>query len=182
MSDLEAGIGGGLELGPISLKAIIDLQGSMASVEKAFSEWKQQEADYEYGTTDQAVGANGAANANGFLVLDLGGPSQEFFWEIRQLVVSNIVPTTSVTGTAYAYTAASPPSVNDIAVAPTISNLTDIFATVPLAHFYSTRQFVLHAPEHLYVLFAGAANGALLGAFGTAVQSVDRRRRSIIEL
>jgi hypothetical protein len=176
MSDLEAGVGGGLELGPISLKAIIDLQGGLASIKKAFSDWKQQEADYENGATDQSVAQNGIVNAGGFLVVDLGGPNQDYYWEVRQLVVSNIVPTTSVTGTAYAYTTPVQPA----AAAPLAPGITDIFASVPLAHFYGARQFVLHAPEHLFVVFAGAANGATLGAFATVTQTRDRRRVSIV--
>jgi hypothetical protein len=176
MSDLEAGAGAHLELGPVSLGAILNLQAGIESIAKTFSDWKQQEADYEIGATDQSVAQNGIVNAAGFLVVDLGGPNQEFYWEVRQLVVSNIVPTTSVTGTAYAYTTPVQPA----AAAPLAPGITDIFASVPLAHFYGARQFVLHAPEHLFVVFAGAANGATLGAFATVTQTRDRRRVSIV--
>jgi len=187
MSDLEAGVGGGLELGPISLKAIIDLQAGMTSLKQVFTQWKDEEAIYQYGTVDVTLtGAGIVDSSKDDAVMCLGGPPETYMWEIRQLAVGANSPATgSLTGVAYFMRGATRPLASPAATGGSqlsMINSIDSPPSIPNWSFYSARQIVLHAPDQLWCVIVGGNASTQFVVNGLALESPDRRRRSVVEL
>ena len=187
MSDAEAGIGGGLELGPISLKAIIDLQAGMTSLKQVFTQWKNEEGAYEYGALETVIQGSGIGVDGADLVLDCGGPNQDRMWEIRRLAVGAPNPETAIAGIAYFYISAQRPD----PTGPTIMNWFDwtgytgsaTFDTeLPSVAFYGTRQVVLHAPARLWCVLHGVVNAQQYAVGGIALDFPDRRRSLVTDI
>ena len=187
MSDAEAGAGASLDLGPLSLSAILDLQASVNGLAKAFSDWKQQEADYQYGALDIVIQGSGVAATATNLVLDCGGPNQDRMWEIRRLAVGAPNPATEVAGVAYLYVSSAMP----VGINPTLMNFVDWTgyngtatpnAELPSTAFYSARQVVLHAPEHLWCVINGGTNLQQYVVAGRALDFPDRRRSMVTDI
>ena len=187
MSDLEAGVGGGLELGPISLKAIIDLQGGLATVAKAFKDWRDEEDEYQYGTREVVIDGAGTYVTATDLVLDLDGPTPGHVWDLRRLAVGAPNPETAVAGVAYFYVQANSPSVTQ----PTMLTFFDwtgytgtssLDTELPSVSFYSARQVVLHNPNHLWCVINGGVNAQQYVVGGIAVNSPDRRRKIVTDV
>lgn len=187
MSDLSAGAGAHLDLGPVSLSALVDLQTSVNTLAKAFSDWKQQEADYQYGAVDITLTGAGSTNAAGDdLVFSVEGPPEGYMWEIRSLSVGDNIPGTACTGTAYFFKGASRPIGSPVATGG--SQLTTINwvdwtgangGTMPAVAFYSARQIVLHAPDRLWVCIVGGNASNQFVVNGSAIETPDRRRRQM---
>ena len=187
MSDLDVGVGGHLDLGPVSLEAIINLQGGIASLAKIFKQWKDEEAIYQYGTVDITLTGAGITNSSkDDLVFGLEGPPEGYMWEVRQLSVGANSPATgSLTGTAYFFRGAMRPTGSPFATGGsqlTMINSIDSPPSIPNWSFYSARQIVLHAPDRLWCVIVGGNASTQFVVNGLALESPDRRRRSVVEL
>ena len=184
MSDLSAGAGAHLDLGPVSLSALVDLQTSVNILAKAFSDWKQQEADYQYGAVDITLTGAGSTNAAGDdLVFGVEGPPEGYMWEIRSLSVGDNTPSVTCTGKAYFFRGASRPIGSPAATGGsqlTTINWVYLAAAIPTATFFSSRQIVLHAPDRLWVCIVGGNVSNQFVVNGSAVETPDRRRRQMI--
>ena len=187
MSDAEAGIGAGLELGPVSLKGLLDLQASINGLTKIFTQWKTEEGAYEYGALESVIQGSGVYATATDLVLDCGGPNQDRMWEVRRLAVGAPNPETAVAGVAYFYVSAHQPS----KAQPTIMNFVDwtgytgsaTFDTeLPSVAFYGTRQVVLHAPNHLFCVINSGVNLQQYAVSGMALDFPDRRRSMVTDI
>jgi hypothetical protein len=190
MSDAEAGIGGGLELGPISLKAIVDLQAGMTSIAKAFSDWKDEEAYYQYGAVDITLTGSGTADeAEDDLVFGLEGPPEGYMWEILSLSIGGVSPVTAtLEGVAYFFRGATRPIGSPAATTGNqLSTMNWIDwtgaggAVLPATAFYSTRQIVLHAPDRLWCVISAPETLTQYVVNGHAIETPDRRRKIVTD-
>jgi hypothetical protein len=187
MSDLEAGAGAHLELGPVSLGAILNLQAGIESIAKAFSDWRQAEADYQYGAIDVTLTGAGTTDASkDDIVFCLGGPPQERVWEVRQLSVGANSPATgSLTGVAYFMRGASQPLASPFATGGAqLTMINSVYSppSIPNWAFYSARQIVLHAPDRLWCVIVGGNASTQFVVNGLAIESPDRRRAQTVQL
>lgn len=102
---------------------------------------------------DRSLYVAGTASAAGLVQLDLGSVPQGRVWQVRRLVVGGVAVTTSAGGQAYAFARGAPPT--DLA----LSDVVDIFSTLPQGNTYGTHQLFLVPSEHLWVVFSGATSG-----------------------
>ena len=176
--DAAAGVGASLDLGEVSLSAILGMQASVNSLAKVFSDWKDEETEYQYGAVDQPILASGIAVGTATLVFDLAGPSQDLMWEVRRLAVSYPDPSTgSQAGTAYIFASATRPSATPLNAGNWVDWTGGGGATLPSVAFYSTRQIVLHAPERLWCVVVSPASNQQYVVSGRALEYPDRRYR-----
>jgi hypothetical protein len=180
--DAQASVGASLDLGELSLSAILGLQASVNSLAKAFSDWKQQEADYERGVTDVIIQKAETGPETGNLVVGIGGPEPGFMWELRSLTASYVDPSTgSQTGTAYMFHQASRPT-TPLPGGNWIDWTGANGATLPAVAFYSSRQVVLHNPDRLWVVFVSPVYNQQYVCSGRALQYPDKVQRAVTAL
>jgi len=183
MSDAEAGAGASLDLGPVSLSAILDLQASVNGLAKAFSDWKQQEADYQYGALDVVISKSDTAPASGNALIGVGGPEPGYLWELRSLAVSYPDPSTgSQAGTAYLFHSSTRPPTTPLVAMNWIDWTGAGGASLPAVAFYSQRQVVLHYPDRLWLIITSPVSSGVYVASGRALQYRDKTQRAITEL
>ena len=190
MSDLDVGVGGHLDLGPVSLKAIIDLQGGIESLTKIFKQWRDEEAIYQYGAVDITLTGSGTADgAEDDLVFGLQGPPEGYMWEILSLSIGGVSPVTAtLEGVAYFFRGATRPigspaatTGNQLSTMNWIDWTGDGGATLPAVAFYSTRQIVLHAPDRLWCVISAPETLTQYVVNGHAIETPDRRRKIVTD-
>jgi hypothetical protein len=167
----------------IFLQAIASLQTSVQSLTKAFSDWKQQEADYERGALDVILSKSDTAPSSGNHVLGVGGPEPGFLWEIRNLAVSYPDPSTgSQAGTAYLFHSSTRPPTTPLVAMNWIDWTGAGGATLPAVAFYSQRQIVLHYPDRLWFVITSPVSSGVYVCSGRALQYPDKTQRAVTEL
>ena len=181
--DAAAGVGASLDLGEVSLSAILGMQASVNSLAKVFSDWKDEETEYQYGAVDQPILASGIAVGTATLVFDLGGPSQDLMWEVRRLTVSYPDPSTgSQAGTAYLFHSSTRPPTTPLVAMNWIDWTGAGGATLPAVAFYSQRPIVLHYPDRLWFVITSPVSNGVYDCSGRALQYPDRTQRAVTEL
>jgi hypothetical protein len=174
----EAGAGGGLELGPISLKALADLQVGLDSVAGQLAAVQQRELDYQkYGPIFiQMIGA-GTVDASGDpLYMDLGGPNQGRAWEVRQIVIGGMTWATVVGGNASILVQPNSPS----PLAPAgIGSTQDHATALPSVAFYSAGQFRVKHPSHVFIAVLSGTASTAYQAIGDAYDVPDVPTRDV---
>ena len=180
MSDLNAGAGAHLELGPISLGAIAKLTTAMESQQQALADWVALEKDYQR-TGPVFVQLAGSVNIDASSdpgYIDLGGPAVNRVWEVRQLVIGGITWATAVNGNAYVLVQSSSPNANNPAG---IGSTQDHAAALPSVAFYSSGQFRVRNPNHIFIAILSGSASTAYQAVGDAFDLPDVQSGRIFE-
>lgn len=96
------------------------------------------------------------ADANGFAVVDLGGPDMGYRWEVLRWIVSGSTVGTDATGVADLYVTATALAAAAENAALTPSDWMDHAFEIPLNGFYSHDQITMVYPERAVVVFSTA--------------------------
>jgi len=169
---MEAEVGGGIELGEFSLKALAGIQGTFDGVLQHLEKIARYEEAYQFGPVEVALRGASQSNANGAtLVLDMGGPSYERMWQVRRLVVGGSQWTSTVAGSALVVV-----SPNQVTTPP-LSDIADQASALPLLAFYSTGQLIVRHPNHLFVVILTPTISTNYGVGGAATDLPDKRHR-----
>jgi hypothetical protein len=154
----EAGLGAHFELGPVSLAAMAGLTSATQQLAKAQSDWIEQEKEYQRigPVFVQLMGSCPTDSASDPLVLDLGGPAPGRCYEVRQLVIGGVLWSTTVAGNALVLVQPSAPAPK---TAPGLGTVQDVASSLPNVAFYSSAQFRVQHPNHIFVvIISGTAS------------------------
>ena len=154
----EAGLGAHFELGPVSLAAMAGLTSATQQLAKAQSDWIEQEKEYQRigPVFVQLMASCPTDSASDPLVLDLGGPAPGRCYEVRQLVIGGVLWSTTVAGNALVLVQPSAPAPK---TAPGLGTVQDVASTLPNVAFYSSAQFRVQHPNHIFVvIISGTAS------------------------
>src|ERR1039458_1467253 len=147
----EAGLGAHFELGPVSLAAMAGLTSATQQLAKAQSDWIEQEKEYQRlgPVFVQLMASCPTDSASDPLVLDLGGPAPGRCYEVRQLVIGGVLWSTTVAGNALVLVQPSAPAPK---TAPGLGTVQDVASSLPNVAFYSSAQFRVQHPNHVFVV------------------------------
>lgn len=158
-----------LGIGAVALLQINKKLGSLADV---YAKLIKKELDYEkmgpVFVPLQGVVNVDAAQDPGYV--DLGGPAYGREWLVRQLVIGGLLWSTTVAGTGLALVQANPPQAGQV---PGLANVQDAFGTMPAVHFYSSSQFRIRNPQHIFVAIVGGTASTPYVVVGDAYDSPD---------
>jgi hypothetical protein len=172
---MEAEVGAGVEVGGASLDALVALGGSLNGVVKHLEKLQSLEEAYQFGSVEVPLRAASVSGASGALVIDLGGPTYGRKWEVKRLSVGGTTWASAVGGIGQAVI--SPNAQTN----PAISDVADVAATLPSIAFYSTGQFVVRHPNHLYIVIVTPTASTQYAVGGSATELPDRRVRLNME-
>ena len=137
--------GGGLDL-----SFFLSLGASLGTLADSLKADRDRRDNFE-APADRSLFQAGTVSG-GTLTLDLGSVPLGRVWQVRRLVVGGVQVTTTAAGQAYAFAQGAPP--RDL----NLTNVVDIFSTLPQGNTYGTHQLFLLPTEHLWVVFSGASN------------------------
>lgn len=164
-----AGIGAGVQLGPIEFEVVAQLKSSVETLAKQVANLRAEERAYhEQGPVDAPLQASGTAPSSGSLWLNLGGPATLRAWILRRLIIGGSTWGTTVAGTANLYVSPSQPTGSSLAVQ------VDEASALPNKAFYTSRLIVLHAPNQLWVEIANPTSASVYVVSGAAEDILDR--------
>lgn len=170
---IDAGADAHLEVGPLLLKAVVDLKGSIDKLAAQQAKLASlEEAYHRLGPVDVPISASGVAPTSGSLWLDLGGPAAYRAWTLRRLVVGGLTWATTAAGTANFYMASSRPD------SASLAYMIDQAYPMPNAASYTSRVVVLHAPFRLYCEITSPTAGQTYVASGAVEDYEDRLLRT----
>jgi hypothetical protein len=160
---LELGAGGNLELGPVSLKALADLQLTCNDLTAQARAATQAEKDYQVnGPVPVQLRGNGNCATTGSLLISLGGPAPFRMWIVRRLIVQGLTWGTTAAGSCNVHVSASDtPTLGGI-------DIVDNSTALPNKAFYSGWQVVLVNPQRLIVEIVGGTSAQIYAATGMA--------------
>ena len=163
----EAGLGAHFELGPVSLAAMAGLTSATQQLAKAQSDWIEQEKEYQrLGPVFVQLVASGTVDSGSDpLIMDLGGPAAGRVYEVRQLIVGGLLWSTTVAGTGQILVQPNSPPPN---VVPPLGLMEDVAATLPNVAFYSSGQFRVMHPNHIFVVIVAGTASTTYQASGDA--------------
>lgn len=114
----------------------------------------QHNTPVDYGPAASGVFATGQA-----LLLNLGTPDQGRRWEVMSVAIGGNDANIAATGTAALYVSGQLPVVTGGPAPAGMTAVADIYATLPAARQYGTRQIVVNDQEYLFALVFGGTNG-----------------------
>ena len=163
----EAGLGAHFELGPVSLAAMAGLTSATQQLAKAQSDWIEQEKEYQRlgPVFVQLMASSPTDSGSDPLVLDLGGPAPGRCYEVRQLVIGGVLWSTTVAGNALVLVQPSAPAPN---TAPGLGTVQDVASSLPKVAFYSSAQFRVQHPNHIFVVVVGGTASTTYQVTGDA--------------
>lgn len=115
------------------------------------------------------ITAADSSASSGNLTLDLGGPTQGWIWELRNLVVGGVLPTTAVNGSIDVYVSGAGKSQQPASTLDWI----DHASTVPRWGFYGAGDVYIRYPENLYVVITSPTASTVYMAAGTVLVRPD---------
>lgn len=167
---MEAEVGGGIELGEFSLKALAGVQGSFDGVLHELKKIAKYEEAYQFGAVEVALRGSASSDAAGdSVVIDLGGPAYGRLWQLRRLVVGGALWTSTVAGSALVVVSTQRSST------PPLPDIADQAPSLPNVATYSTGQVIVRNPNHLYVVFLSPTASTLYAVGGAATDIPDSR-------
>ena len=177
----EAGLGAHFELGPVSLAAMAGLTSATQQLAKAQSDWIEQEKEYQrVGPVSVQMFASGTVDSGSDpLIMDLGGPAAGRVFEVRQLIVGGLLWSTTVAGTGQVLVQPSSPPPN---VVPGLALLQDVASSLPSVAFYSSAQFRVHHPNHIFVVIVGGTASTIYQASGEAFDMPNLSSKRVFEI
>lgn len=163
----EAEVGGEFRLGQFLFGAKADLELKLDGIGKRLDDILAREKLYqEEGPTFVAL--NGAANlpsgTPGPTSIDLGGPQYGRVWEVRAVIIGGITWATTVAGVAQLVPSPTCPS-----AAVPVGMCQDVISTLPASKFYSSGQFRVVHPNHVFVLIVGGTASTVYTVGGDAL-------------
>jgi len=166
----EADVGAGV--GPLSVEILAGLKASFDGLTSEMRKRRQLEEAYQFGAVEVALRGSGMSDSGGdTLIIDLSGPTYGRLWQVRRVTVGGPLWTTSVGGSVLFVVSSNQPS-----AAPPLSDIADEAATLPTNGFYSTGQFVVRHPNHLFVLILSPDESKGYAAGGAATDFPDKRQ------
>lgn len=166
----EVDAGFGVELGPLSLKALADIELGINSLSQLMRNIRKVEEAYEFGAREVALRGGATADSNGdAFYIGLGGPAYGRIWQVRRLTIGGALWTTSVEGSALVTVA--PAATND----PPLTDVADEVASLPSNGFYSTGQLIIRHPNHLRVVILSPTASTSYSVGGAATDMPDKR-------
>jgi hypothetical protein len=177
----EAGLGAHFELGPVSLAAMAGLTSATQQLAKAQSDWIEQEKEYQRlgPVFVQLMASSPTDSASDPLVLDLGGPAPGRCYEVRQLVIGGVLWSTTVAGNALVLVQASAPAPN---TAPGLGTVQDVASSLPNVAFYSSGQFRVMHPNHIYVVIIGGTASTTYQVAGDAFDVPNLSSKKVFDI
>src|ERR1035437_8097626 len=151
-----------IDAGRAHLDVLLGIRAGIEGVHGELRKLLRAQEEYERrGPVFVALQAAGSVDSGQDpLYLNLGGPAALRVWEVRQLVIGGATWATTVAGTAAIVVAPTAPSP---LVGVGLSSIQDHAAALPSVAFYSSGQFRVRHPNHIYVAI-------LLGTASTAYQ------------
>jgi hypothetical protein len=177
----EAGLGAHFELGPVSLAAMAGLTSATQQLAKAQSDWIEQEKEYQrLGPVFVQMLASGTVDASSDpLILDLGGPASGRVYEVRQLVVGGLLWSTTVAGVGLVLVQPNSPPPN---VVPGLGGAEDCASSLPSVAFYSSGQFRVMHPNHIYVVIIGGTASTTYQVAGDAFDVPNLSSKKVFDI
>ena len=167
---MTAGVGGGIELGDVSLGALIGVRASVDGLAQELARQRRVEEEYQFGAVEVALRQSAESNSSGSsLVLSLGGPAYGRLWQIRRIVVGGAQWSDTVAGSALVVVS---PSLN---ANPPLPDVVDQAASLPLPALYSMGQILVRNPNRLYVVVVAPTASTVYAVGGAATDMPDRR-------
>jgi hypothetical protein len=177
----EAGLGAHFELGPVSLAAMAGLTSATQQLAKAQSDWIEQEKEYQrLGPVFVQMLASGTVDASSDpLVMDLGGPAPGRCYEVRQLVIGGVLWSTTVAGTGQILVQPNSPPPN---VVPPLGTVQDVASSLPHVAFYSSAQFRVQHPNHIFVVVVGGTASTTYQVTGDAFDVPNLSSKKVFDI
>lgn len=167
---MDAGLAGGIELGEVSVGALIGVRASVDGLAKEMERLRRAQDEYQWGAVEVALrGASNSDAAGDSLVIDVGGPAYGRLWQIRRLAIGGALWTSVVAGTALVVI--SP----NRSASPPLSDVADQANSLPLPAFYSTGQLIVRHPNRLSVVILTPTASTTYAVGGAATDLPDRR-------
>jgi hypothetical protein len=118
---------------------------------------------------------SGVMPSTGVLVVDLGYPESGTLWDLRSIWVSGNDPSTAVANTKALVGIGTLP-VTGMTIAGGLLDPSLFYATLapPAAATWSKDEATIHAMEHLFVVFVGAANTTALNVGAQVVRASQK--------
>lgn len=162
----EAEVGGSVSFGDLVLGAKVDILAALDGIHKRLASIEALERRYqEEGPTFVALAGNVTVDASqDNAYIDLGGPSYGRVWEVRSLIIGGITWATTVAGTGQIMVASTKPSST-----PPVGTLQDVATSMPAKAFYSSGQFRVLHPNHIFIVVVGGTASTLYSAGGDAL-------------
>ena len=165
MADAE--VAAGFSIGELLLGAKVDLFARLDSIEKRLQDIQVQEERYQdAGPTFVALqgSANLGSDTPPPTAIDLGGPQYGRVWEVRAVIVGGITWATTVAGVAQLVPSPTCPS-----AAVPVGMCQDVISTLPASKFYSSGQFRVIHPNHIFILIVGGTASTVYTVGGDAL-------------
>jgi hypothetical protein len=181
----ETEVGASFSIGDFLLGVKAELFGKLDGIDKRLASILQREEQYEReGPVFVALSAAGVVDANQDpLYLDLGGPSYGRAWEVRQLVIGGVTWATTVAGYALVLVQSTAPST---LVGVGLSGIQDEASgstpALPSVAFYSSGQFHVRHPNHVYVAVIGGTASTPYVVAGDAFDVPDVPARGLFSI
>ena len=177
----EAGLGAHFELGPVSLAAMAGLTSATQQLAKAQSDWIEQEKEYQrLGPVFVQMLASGTVDSGSDpLIMDLGGPAAGRVYEVRQLIVGGLLWSTTVAGTGQILVQPNSPPPN---VVPPLGTVQDVASSLPNVAFYSSAQFRVQHPNHIFVVVVGGTASTTYQVSGDAYDVPNLSARKVYDI
>ena len=177
----EAGLGAHFELGPVSLAAMAGLTSATQQLAKAQSDWIEQEKEYQrLGPVFVQMLVSGTVDSSSDpLIMDLGGPAAGRVYEVRQLIVGGLLWSTTVAGTGQILVQPNSPPPN---VVPPLGTVQDVASSLPNVAFYSSAQFRVQHPNHIFVVIVGGTASTTYQVIGDAYDVPNLSFRKVFDV
>ena len=130
----------GLSIG----KSLDDVQTQIKNLEAKL----EKNVPVDYSTSAAGVFVTGTP-----LVLELGGPDKGHMWEVSQIAIGGTEINVTAAGSAGAYISALP-----TLAGAGLTNLADVWASLPNVVNYGTAQQTVNDAESLFVIVFGGTN------------------------
>lgn len=169
---MDALVGGGVELGEFSLKALAGVEAAFDGVMEQLKKVRRNEEAYQFGAVEVVLRGSATSDSAGdSLEIGLGGPAYGRLWQIRRVAVGGVLWSTSVNGSAL-LVIGSTKNLN-----PPLTDVSDEVASLPSNSFYSTGQLVVRHPNHLRVVILSPSATTNYAAGGSATDLPDKREK-----
>lgn len=148
-----------------------ELKASLGDLTKSVQERNRQAAKAaEQPVFARFQGAAIAAGGIAVITTSLGSPSQGYTWNVRNLAVGGLTPTTAAVGRADVYATASDMRTPFLAGNLGLTDWRDQMTALPAVQKYGEGELFLRSPEELIVVISGATNGQQYVIAGTIQQ------------
>jgi hypothetical protein len=167
---LEGDVDAGLNLGPIHIHGMAEIDAGINSILKELRGLRALEEAYQSGAKDIPLRNTGTSDSNSdSFIIGLGGPTYGRQWQVRRLTMGGVLWTSTVAGSALVVVGPSG------TVTPPLPDVNDSVASLPNNGFYSTGQLIVRHPDHLRIVILTPTASTQYAVGGTATEMPDKR-------